>query len=311
MATDVSDLGLSAWQAMPSASLFHSRLTTEPKKVALSFGGFLCTTNCECDPMMQSANEDLIVSESDSITTIRLNRAEKRNALSLELLSAVDQTLQRVASSKTSRVVILRADGPVFSSGHDLKQMVARTRDEYEQLFEQCSVTMQRLRNIPQPVIARVQGLATAAGCQLVASCDLVVAANNAWFATPGVKIGLFCTTPMVPLVRNLPPKIAMEMLLTGNPLSAQRAYELGFINRVVSEDELDSTVHELAEQICSASSLTVAIGKAAFYQQLALSEAEAYKEAVAVMTDNSVCADAQEGITSFLEKRSPNWKGR
>lgn len=261
--------------------------------------------------MMQSANEDLIVSESDSITTIRLNRAEKRNALSLELLSAVDQALQRVASSKTSRVVILCADGPVFSSGHDLKQMVARGRDEYEQLFEQCSVTMQRLRNIPQPVIARVQGLATAAGCQLVASCDLVVAANNAWFATPGVKIGLFCTTPMVPLVRNVPPKIAMEMLLTGNPLSAQRAYELGFINRVVSEDELDSTVHELAEQICSASSLTVAIGKAAFYQQLALSEAEAYKEAVAVMTDNSVCADAQEGINSFLEKRSPNWKGR
>ena len=261
--------------------------------------------------MMDTANNDLILTESGSITTLQLNRAKKRNALSMELLCSLDQALQRIASSKSSRVVILSADGPVFSSGHDLKQMVARGRDEYEQLFEQCSVTMQRLRQIPQPVIARVQGLATAAGCQLVASCDLVVAAKNAWFATPGVKIGLFCTTPMVPLVRNLPPKIAMEMLLTGNLLSAQRAYELGFINRVVAEDALDSTVHELAEQICATSPLVVAMGKAAFYQQLALSEAEAYQQAVGVMTDNSVCTDAQEGISAFLEKRSPNWKGK
>lgn len=273
----------------------------------------LLTTNVtmktKADTMTEHA-DDLLVENAGPVTTLTLNRAKKRNALSLEMLKAIDKALVEVGDDKATRVVVLRADGPVYSSGHDLKQMTARSEQEYSELFQQCHVTMQRLRQIPQPVIARVHGLATAAGCQLVASCDLVVASEQARFATPGVKIGLFCTTPMVPLVRSLPSKIAMEMLLTGNLLSAQRAYELGFINRVVPEDQLDTTIAELAEQIASASPLTIATGKAAFYDQLALSETEAYDHAVKVMTKNSISSDAQEGITAFLEKRPPQWKG-
>lgn len=261
--------------------------------------------------MIETASDSVFVTQAGGVATVSLNRPQKRNALSLELLAAIDNVLQQIARSADCRVVVLAASGPVFSSGHDLKEMVARSRDEYEALFEQCSVTMQRIKSIPQPVIARVQGLATAAGCQLVASCDLIVAQENAWFATPGVKIGLFCTTPMVPLVRNLPPKIAMEMLMTGNPLSAQRAYELGFINRVVAESELDSTIDDLAGQIIAASPMTVATGKAAFYAQIDAPEPEAYQRAVDVMTENSMSHDAQEGISAFLAKRSPEWKGR
>ncbi len=258
---------------------------------------------------MANSVDDLLVERDGSVVTVTLNRAMKRNALSIEMLAAIDEALVGIGRDDSARVVVLCADGPVYSSGHDLKQMLDRSEQEYAELFRQCSVTMQRLRQIPQPVIARVHGLATAAGCQLVASCDLVVASDQAKFATPGVKIGLFCTTPMVPLVRSLPPKIAMEMLLTGNPLSATRAYELGFINRVVPEAELDATVAELAQQIVSASPQTIATGKAAFYDQLALSETEAYDRAVGVMTKNAVGEDAQEGIGAFLEKRPPQWK--
>lgn len=261
-------------------------------------------------PQERSTDEpELLVACDSGICTITLNRAAKRNALSMELLASLDERLVEIASDQSIRVVILKASGPVFSSGHDLKQMIDRSRDEYARLFQQCAITMQRLHQIPQPVIGCIQGLATAAGCQLAASCDLVVASDSAWFATPGVKIGLFCTTPMVPLVRSLPPKIAMEMLLTGNPLSAQRAYEVGFINRVVPAEDLDSETLGLATQIAAASRSTIAIGKAAFYDQIQLSETEAYRQATDVMTENSVCHDAQEGISAFLEKRKPQWQ--
>ena len=258
---------------------------------------------------MESSDEsELLVDAADGIARVTLNRSKKRNALSLELLESIDHELVTIGSREDVKVVILSAAGPVFSSGHDLKQMVDRDVEEYASLFSQCAQTMQRLRSIPQPVIAQVQGVATAAGCQLVASCDLAVASENAWFATPGVKIGLFCTTPMVPLVRSVPPKIAMEMLLTGDPLSAQRAYEIGFVNRVVAEDALDEATTEMASKIASASRETISVGKAAFYQQYSLPEAEAYGQAVDVMTNNSLHADAQEGISAFLEKRAPVW---
>ena len=260
--------------------------------------------------MSETAQQDLTVTHDGHIATVRLNRPQKRNALSVELLAAIDDALVQLSEDRESRVVILCAEGPVFSSGHDLKQMVDRSAEDYRTLFDQCSITMQRLRQIPQPVIAKVHGLATAAGCQLVASCDLVVASEKAMFATPGVKIGLFCTTPMVPLVRGIPPKLAMEMLLTGVPISAQRAYEVGFVNRVATENDLDQTVSELAQQIAAASPLTVSTGKKAFYDQLSVSEEEAYQRAVQIMTDNAVCGDAQEGISAFLEKRPAVWKG-
>jgi enoyl-CoA hydratase/carnithine racemase len=188
--------------------------------------------------------------------------------------------------------------------------MVGCSESAYRDLFALCSDVMQRFRRLPQPVIARVHGLATAAGCQLVAACDLAVAAEGASFATPGVKIGLFCTTPMVPLVRAVPAKPAMEMLLTGKPISAQRAYELGLVNRVVPADQLDAAVQEYVEAVLASSPLTVRLGKAAFYDQLALDEPAAYERATDVMTDNAVRRDAQEGMTAFLQKRRPTWTG-
>src|SRR6202040_1957560 len=185
-------------------------------------------------------------------------------------------------------------------SGHDLKEMTGSTPEQYRDLFELCSRVMLHLRKLPQPVIARVQGLATAAGCQLVAACDLVVAAADAAFATPGVKIGLFCTTPMVPLVRAIPAKPALEMLLTGKTISARRALELGLINRVLPEAELDAPVAELAAAIVASSPMTVRLGKKAFYDLLPLTEAEAYERATCIMTDNAGRRDAQEGISAF-----------
>jgi enoyl-CoA hydratase/carnithine racemase len=188
--------------------------------------------------------------------------------------------------------------------------MVGCSAESYRDLFTLCSRVMQQLRSLPQPVIARVQGMATAAGCQLVAACDLAVAADTATFATPGVKIGLFCTTPMVPLVRAIPAKAALEMLLTGKPISAQRAWELGLVNRVVVANELDASIQEFVDAILASSPLTVRLGKAAFYNQLAMDEATAYELATDVMTGNVLYADAQEGIQAFLQKRRPNWTG-
>jgi len=188
---------------------------------------------------------------------------------------------------------------------------VGGTEQSYHELFALCSRVMQQFRRLPQPVIARVHGLATAAGCQLVAACDLAVAAEEATFATPGVKIGLFCTTPMVPLVRTIAPRAALEMLLTGKPISAQRAFELGLVNRLVPMSELDQAVEEYVNAILTSSPLTLHIGKKAFYRQLALDESTAYDRATEVMTDNAMCNDAQEGIAAFLQKRPPTWTGK
>jgi enoyl-CoA hydratase/carnithine racemase len=206
--------------------------------------------------------------------------------------------------------VVLAARGPAFCAGHDLGEMVGCGKKQYDDLFGLCADVMLGLRRMPQPVIARVHGTATAAGCQLVAACDLAVAATEATFATPGVKIGLFCTTPMVPLVRAVPSKVALEMLLTGRPITALRAYEVGLVNRVVPAADLDGAVRDYADAILSASGPIVGIGKAAFYAQAALSEEAAYAHAVDIMVDNALRSDAQEGMGAFLQKRRPRWTG-
>jgi enoyl-CoA hydratase/carnithine racemase len=247
----------------------------------------------------------------DQVAFLTLNRPERRNALSHELLSTLETTLEEIASDPTIRVVVLGAAGKVFSSGHDLGEMEGCSEADYRDLFALCSRVMLKFRQLPQPVIARVQGLATAAGCQLVAACDLAVASEEAAFATPGVKIGLFCTTPMVPLVRAIAAKPALEMLLTGQAISAQRAHELGLVNRVVPAGALDETIQGLIDTLLASSPLTVRLGKAAFYEQLALDEATAYGRATEVMTENACRDDAQEGIRAFLQKRKPVWTGR
>ncbi len=253
---------------------------------------------------------ELLTEAQGGVVRLTLNRPDKRNALSHELLASLRTTLDVLRGDASARVVVLAAAGPAFCAGHDLAEMVGRSEREYRDLFALCSDVMLRLRCLPQPVIAAVHGLATAAGCQLVAACDLAVAADSAAFATPGVKIGLFCTTPMVPLVRTIAPRAALEMLLTGQPISAARALELGLVNRVVRADQLDNAVRQFADAILSASPLTVRLGKAAFYDQLALDEATAYARATDVMTDNALRADAQEGMAAFLGKRRPQWKG-
>jgi enoyl-CoA hydratase/carnithine racemase len=255
----------------------------------------------------QSALE---IQSEDGIVRLTLNRPEKRNALSRALLGQLEEALAAIEADASARVVVLAARGPVFCSGHDLGEMSGRTENDYRDLFAACSRVMLGLRRLPQPVIARVQGVATAAGCQLVAACDLAVASSEATFATPGVKIGLFCTTPMVPLVRAIPDKAAMEMLLTGTPISADRARELGLINRVVPPDGLDDAVVEYAETITAMSPMAIRLGKRAFYELRDLDEPAAYERAVAVMTDNALRHDAQEGIAAFLQKRPPTWTG-
>ena len=252
----------------------------------------------------------ILVESQSGVTKVTLNRPERRNALSETMLTELGSVLDRLAADTETRVVVLAAAGPVFCSGHDLGEMVGRSESDYQSLFARCSRVMQQLRQLPQPVIARVQGLATAAGCQLVAACDLAVAAADARFATPGVKIGLFCSTPMVPLVRAIAPKVAMEMLLTGIPLSAERALSVGLINRVTPTDQLDIVIKELTDAIVASSPLTIRLGKRAFYDQLNLDEPTAYDRATRVMTDNALRHDAQEGITAFLGKRPPQWRG-
>jgi enoyl-CoA hydratase/carnithine racemase len=253
----------------------------------------------------------LVVEIDGPVARLTLNRPQRRNALSLSLLTELKDALDRLGTDAAVRVVVLGGRGPVFCSGHDLGEMVGRPHQEYRELFELCARVMLGLRRLPQPVIARVHGVATAAGCQLVAACDLAVAVEAATFTTPGVKIGLFCTTPMVPLVRVVPPRAALEMLLTGRPIPAQRALELGLVNRVVPAEDLDEAVREYVDAILASSPQVVQLGKAAFYEQLPLSEEEAYERAVDVMTDNAVLCDAQEGMRAFLEKRRPQWTGK
>ena len=249
----------------------------------------------------------LVLSDHDGVVTrITLNRPERRNALSLEMLEALDEAL--ASAPADSRVIVLGANGPAFSAGHDLGEMIDRSVDFYSQLFDACVTVMERIHRVPQPVIARVHGIATAAGCQLVAACDLVVASEEARFATPGVKIGLFCSTPMVPISRSIGRKRTMELLLTGEAIDAGTAAEWGLVNRVVPADALDAEIETLIGQIVRYSGRVIGIGKEAFHTQMELDEHRAYDLTKAVMTANARMTDAQEGMSAFLDKRDPEW---
>lgn len=240
---------------------------------------------------------------------ITLDRPETRNALSTEMMGAITSELGRQSSRAEVRVLILAGAGPAFSAGHDLRELIDRTPEEERAVFDLCTRMMETIQSIPQPVIAAVGGIATAAGCQLVATCDLAIAADTARFATPGVRIGLFCSTPMVAVSRSIGRKRALEMLLTGRPIDAATAADWGLVNRVVPASDLDAAALELAGQIASASPLTLRIGKRAFYEQIDLGQAEAYRLMAGTMADNAMAGDAQEGMTAFLEKREPTWR--
>ncbi len=245
-----------------------------------------------------------------AIALITLNRPEKRNALSLELMRELISALENVASDRAVRAAILRAEGEVFSAGHDLRELSCSNAEAHREIFDVCVALMQKIQAIPQPVIAEVAGIATAAGCQLVATCDLAIASSEATFATPGVRIGLFCTTPMVALTRAIGRKAAMEMLLTGDPIDADKAAALGLVNHVVRPEDLGSRTRALAAKIAASSRQIVALGKAAFYRQADLPVDEAYAYAQKVMTKNASAPDAQEGMAAFLERREPRWTG-
>jgi enoyl-CoA hydratase/carnithine racemase len=255
--------------------------------------------------------ENICLSQDGPVATILLNRPEKRNALSLGMMLELTQCLETIGRNREARAVTLRAAGKVFCSGHDLGEMTGRNIADYRRIFDVCSELMLKVQAIPQPVIAEVQGIATAAGCQLVATCDLAIAAEGAAFATPGVKIGLFCTTPMVALTRAVGRKHALEMLLTGQFVDARTAAEWGLINQVVPAMELQEAARGLACKIAEASPLVVGLGKQAFYTQIDLDQPKAYGYAKEVMSMNALAADAQEGITAFLEKRAPCWTGK
>lgn len=261
--------------------------------------------------MAVGTTELLDVERAGEVVTLNLNRPAQRNALSRELMGDVTAALGALGADPEVRVVVLGGRGPAFSAGHDLSEMVGLGLAEYREIFELCSRMMTAIHELPQPVIARVHGMATAAGCQLVAACDLVVASSEARFATPGVKIGLFCTTPMVEVTRSVGRKRALEMLLTGTAIDAETAAEWGLVNKVVAPDELEAATDELARQIASASSLTVGLGKRAFYRQIDLGLDAAYDVCQEVMSENATAEDAQEGMSSFLEKRQPIWRGR
>jgi enoyl-CoA hydratase/carnithine racemase len=254
--------------------------------------------------------EHLLVEDSLPAVLVTLNRPEQRNALSTPLMRELTEELERQSARPEVRAVVLRATGPAFSAGHDLRELVDRTLAEEREVFDVCTRMMDTIQRIPQPVIAAVQGIATAAGCQLVATCDLAVAAEGARFATPGVRIGLFCSTPMVAVSRNVGRKRALEMLLTGRAIDAATAAEWGLVNRVVPASQLDAAALELATQIASASPLTLRIGKQAFYRQIDAGQDDAYRLMSQTMAENAMTCDAQEGMTAFLEKRQPTWRG-
>jgi enoyl-CoA hydratase/carnithine racemase len=254
--------------------------------------------------------EHLLVEQEPPVARITLTRPEKRNALSLALMCEVIGALRQLGEDPELRAIVLEGAGPAFSAGHDLGEMVGRELAFYQRLFDVCVELMEAIHRVPQPVIAKVHGIATAAGCQLVAACDLAVAAEGTRFATPGVKIGLFCSTPMVPLSRAVGRKRALEMLLTGDPIDAETALQWGLVNRVVPAEALEDAVSELVAAIARSSSLTVGIGKEAFWAQVELDEHRAYDLTKSVMAANSLAGDAQEGICAFLEKRPPTWTG-
>jgi enoyl-CoA hydratase/carnithine racemase len=250
------------------------------------------------------------IDPAERIATLTLDRPDKRNALSLELMERLTCALDDISRRTDVAVVILAANGSVFSSGHDLAELVDRSAREYQQIFDQCVAMMTTVQRIPQPVIAQVRGVATAAGCQLVATCDLAFADEGASFGTPGVRIGLFCSTPMVAVSRAIGRKRALQMLLTGERIDARTAAEWGLINAAVPAAELEDQVRRVAQQIVRASPLIVGIGKRAFYAQIEMDQHAAYEHTGDVMTMNALMADAHEGITAFLDKREPRWAG-
>jgi enoyl-CoA hydratase/carnithine racemase len=258
-------------------------------------------------------NAPVLLEEHDrGVLRLTLNRPDARNALSTALISALLEALGRAATEPQARVVVIAGAGPAFCAGHDLREMrTDQRRETYERVFAQCSELMLAIVRLPKPVIAEVHGVATAAGCQLVATCDLAVAAEDARFATPGVNIGLFCSTPMVALTRAVGRKAAMEMLLTGKLIDAETARAIGLVNRVVPREGLRDAVDDLAREIAGKSALVVKIGKEAFYRQAELDLAAAYRYAAEVMTTNMLARDAGEGIDAFLAKRAPIWHDR
>jgi enoyl-CoA hydratase/carnithine racemase len=266
-----------------------------------------------------AAGTPLILLREDvgPIAVLTLNRPEARNSLSEDTLVALGDAFTAIAHERAVRAVILTANGPAFSAGHDMKELTKRRsdpdrgRDYFKFIMETCSTMMQQIVELPQPVIAAVQATATAAGCQLVASCDLAVASRSAKFATPGVNIGLFCSTPMVALARNVSRKHAMEMLLTGEMISADDALRIGLVNRVVEPGQERDEALKLAQIIAGKSSMTIKVGKEAFYRQLEMPLAEAYKYASDVMVENMLARDAEEGIGAFIDKRQPKWEDR
>jgi enoyl-CoA hydratase/carnithine racemase len=269
-------------------------------------------------PVAAKSSEAILLREdAGSIAILTLNRPAARNSLSEALLTALSESFAAIAKDRGIRAVVLAANGPVFCAGHDLKELTARRSDSdggrayFQHIMTTCSAMMQSIVTLPQPVIAAIQGVATAAGTQLVATCDLAVASSQAKFATPGVDIGLFCSTPMVALSRNVTRKQAMHMLLTGEPISAEEAQRAGLINRVTDHGRERAEALALAERIASKSSHVVKIGKKAFYEQAEMPLAEAYRHAAAVMTENMMARDANEGICAFLEKRSPSWEDK
>jgi enoyl-CoA hydratase/carnithine racemase len=252
-----------------------------------------------------------------SIAVVTLNRPAARNSLSEAVIAGLHAALNEIGDDKNIRALVIAANGPAFSAGHDMKELTARRSDPdrgrayFAQVMNACSAMMQAVVHLPQPVIAAVQGVATAAGCQLVASCDLAVASEEASFATPGVDIGLFCSTPMVALSRNVPRKQAMEMLLTGEPIPATTARDIGLVNRVVAAGTEREAAIALAQKVALKSAYTVKLGKTAFYRQAEMSLADAYRYAAEVMTENMMARDAEEGIGAFIEKREPKWQDR
>jgi len=253
----------------------------------------------------------LLVEADAPVAVVTMNRPDRRNALSVALMEELIGCFRTLGQNREIRVIILAANGPAFSAGHDLSELIDREIGDYRHVFDVWTDLMALIQNIPQPVVAEVQGIATAAGCQLVATCDLAVASDQSQFATPGVRIGLFCTTPMVALTRAVGRKRALEMLLTGAAIDAQTAMQYGLVNKVVPRDQLREETYSLAARISDASSLTVAVGKQAFYTQIDLDQPKAYAYAKEVMSLNAMAEDAQEGMGAFLQKRVPCWRGR
>lgn len=256
-------------------------------------------------------NRSITTDVRANLGILTLDNPAQRNPLSSDTMKDAIDALREFSASAEVGCIILRASGPAFSAGHDLKEMIGRSLEEEQHIFALCTELMETVQQIPQPVIAAVQGPAMAAGCQLVAACDMALASEAAVFSTPGVKIGLFCSTPMVAVSRAIGRKRALQMLLTGEPVSARTAAEWGLINEVVTAEDLDARAEQLGLHVAAASPLTLRIGKQAFYQQIDMSQEEAYAHMAQVMASNAMTCDAQEGMTAFLQKRSPTWQGK